>query len=165
MPTDASQAKINATLSAMICSTDAMDQAAFDEFFARGNMPGYKPWRNFIPGDYEYKDAAFRVVMESANSDRGLLRSMQVSVDVPDVSDRGSATITAGSASSGLFIAYARQFHVIPEIVVLARGGVTNPTVAELVGLPGLTGFTVRLRDTVTGAFVAGSLSWAANGY
>ena len=148
----------------MISGAGDFTMADFEDFLTYGNVPGYEKWRDFIPGDYEYREAMFRVVLQSKNADRGLLTDLQATVDVPDLIDRGSATITV--AASGIAVTYNRVFHVVPEITLAARGGQgANPIAPEFSGSPTKTGFTVKMRDTVTGAFVTGSFTWAAHGY
>lgn len=129
-------------------------------------MPGWSQWRNFMHGDYEYSKAMFRVVMDSISSDRAFLGECEVAVDVPDVIDRGSARVLEASAEIGVYVEFAREYHVIPEINLTARAGVgSNPVAAELMGAPTLLGFTARLRDTITGAAVAGTFTWSSIGY
>jgi len=136
----------------------------FVAFMHYGNVPGYEKWRDFIPGDYEYREAMFRVVLESKNDDRGLLTNLQATIDVPDLIDRGSATIA--NAAYGITVVYNRHFHIVPEITLAARGGTGgNPVAVEFNGVPTKDSFSVRLRDTVTGAFVTGAFTWAAHGY
>ena len=148
----------------MISGASDFTMDDFKDFLLYGNVPGYEKWRDFIPGDYEYREAMFRVVLQSKNADRGLLTDLQATVDVPDLIDRGSATITV--AANGAAVTYNRIFHVVPEITLASRGGSgSNPIAPEFYGSPTKTGFTVRLRDTVTGAFVTGSFTWAAHGY
>lgn len=147
----------------MMSAVEDMTMSDFERFLSYGNVPGYHAWRDFIPGDYEYREAMVRVVLESKNSDRGLLTGMQMAVDVPDVIDRGTATIT--DAANGLEVEYNRPFHIVPEITLAARGGVGNPTIPEFYGTPSTTSFRVRLRDSVTGLFVTGKFTWAAHGY
>jgi hypothetical protein len=148
----------------MISGAGDFTMTDFEDFLTYGNVPGYEKWRDFIPGDYEYREAMFRVVLQSKNADRGLLTDLQATVDVPDLIDRGSATITV--AASGIAVTYNRVFHVVPEITLAARGGQgANPIAPEFSGSPTKTGFTVKMRDTVTGAFVTGSFTWAAHGY
>jgi hypothetical protein len=148
----------------MISSGADLTMAEFQDFLLYGNVPGYEKWRDFIPGDYEYREAMFRVVLQSKNADRGLLTNLQATVDVPDMIDRGSATITV--AANGAAVTYNRIFHIVPEITLASRGGSgSNPIAPEFYGSPTKTGFTVRLRDTVTGAYVTGSFTWAAHGY
>lgn len=151
-------------ISDMILAAGDMTMEDFKDFMAYGGVPGYEKWRDFIPGDYEYREAMFRVVLESKNADRGLLTNLQATVDVPDMIDRGSATVTTGSV--GVYVSYNRAFHIIPEITLAARGSVgANPIAPEFNGVPTREGFSVRLRDTVTGAYVTGSFTWAAHGY
>ena len=148
----------------MISGASDFTMDDFKDFLLYGNVPGYEKWRDFIPGDYEYREAMFRVVLQSKNADRGLLTNLQATIDVPDLIDRGSATITV--AANGANVTYNRIFHVVPEITLASRGGSgDNPIAPEFYGSPTKTGFTVRLRDTVTGAFVTGSFTWAAHGY
>lgn len=135
----------------------------FIDFMTYGSVPGYEKWRDFIPGDYEYREAMIRVVLESKNADRGLLTNLQATVDVPDLIDRGSATVV--DAGVGALVTYNRTFHIVPEITLAARGGIGNPVAPEFNGTPTKTSFGVRLRDTITGQFVTGSFTWAAHGY
>lgn len=161
---DAWRRAADLVISDMMLSQGDMSMPEFEDFMKYGNIPGYTKWRDFIPGDYEYREAMFRVVLESKNDDRGLLTNLQVSVDVPDLLDRGSRTIT--DANAGAYVPYTRTFHIIPEVTLATRGGTSsNPVVPEFVSLPTITGFTVRLRDTVTGQYVTGSFTWAAHGY
>lgn len=151
-------------ISDMILASGNVTMEDFIDFMSYGNMPGYEKWRDFIPGDYEYREAMFRVVLESKNADRGLLTNLQATIDVPDMIDRGSATVV--NNTSGAYVAFNRVFHIVPEITLASRSGSgTNPIAAEFYGTPTKTGFTARLRDTVTGAYVTGSFTWAAHGY
>lgn len=147
----------------LLMSAGNVTMEDFIDFLSYGNVPGYEKWRDFIPGDYEYREAMFRVVLESKNADRGLLTNLQATVDVPDLIDRGSATVT--DALGGVVVTYNRTFHIVPEITLAARGGVGNPIAPEFNGMPTKNSFCVRLRDTVTGAYVTGSFTWAAHGY
>ena len=151
----------------MIVSEVAKDREyTYENFLASldvGTMPGWTPWRNFIPGDYEYSKAMFRVVMDSISADRALIEECVAAVDVPDVLDRGTARIT--DAAAGVYVEFEREYHVIPEMTLTARGGAGNPAAAELMGSPSLIGFTARMRDTVTGEYVTGTFTWASIGY
>lgn len=151
-------------ISDMMVSSSDMTLDDFKDFLAYGNVPGYEKWKDFIPGDYEYREAMIRIVLQSKNADRGLLTDLQACVDVPDLIDRGSATVT--NAVAGITVTYNRTFHIVPEITLAARGGIGgNPVAPEFYGTPTKYSFTVRLRDTVTGAYVTGPFTWAAHGY
>ncbi|MFU9046363.1 hypothetical protein ACNAUY_08210 [Acinetobacter tibetensis] len=157
----------DAAIADMVLSTLAagedIDMEKFENLVTNGAQPGYTNWRDFIPGDYEYTKALFRVIIESSTSDRAQLQGLNVAVDVPDVNDRGTVTIT--NATAGGVVTYNRLYHVIPDVTLSARGGLSNPCVPEFLVVPNLTGFTVRLRDTITGSYVTGSFSWSAHGY
>lgn len=146
---------------------DAGQDVEFRDFLQSietGAIPGWAPWRSFVPGDYEYSKAMFRVVMDSISADRGQIEVCEAAMDVPDVIDRGSARVLV--AADGVYVEFEREYHIIPEITLTSKGGVgTNPTAAELVGAPTLLGFTAKLRDTMTGELVAGTFTWASHGY
>lgn len=137
----------------------------FATMLSNGAAVGYETWRDFSPGDYEFRQAMFRVMIDSKSQDRGLITALQTAIDVPDVLDRGSATIT--NATNGVNVVFSRAFHVVPEVTMTVKSGVgtSNPVAAEFLVLPTRTGFTARLRDTANGALVTGSLSWSAAGY
>lgn len=164
---DAFLRKADVAVADMVLSTLAagedIDLAAFENLVTNGAMPGYTNWRDFIPGDYEYTKALFRVIIESSTADRAQIQQLDVAVDVPDVNDRGTVTVT--NATAGAVVEYNRLYHVIPDVTLSAKGGLTHPTVPEFLVAPNLVGFTVRLRDTITGDYVTGTFTWSAHGY
>lgn len=149
-------------VSDMILSSELMDAAGFAHLVAYGNVPGYERWRDFIPGDYEYREAMFRTVIESKNSDRGMLASMQVTVDVPDLIERGSTTVSV--AAVGGIVTFQRKFHIVPEITMAIKGGVGLPAVPRITSVT-KEGFTFVLEDAREGTFRTGVATWAAHGY
>lgn len=159
---DAYVRKANAVFSNMVINAGDLTQLAFDDLVDNGKIVGYDRFREFIPGDYSYQKAMFRAILQSANDDRARLNTMKVTVDVPDIFDRGSATI-GSTQTAGIVITFARVFHIIPEITVTLKGGtiISIPVVSS----PSLTEFTVMLKDPSSNTGVTGSLSWAAHGY
>jgi len=159
---DALQRAGDMIVSDMVLSSVATDLSGFKDLLNYGNVPGYERWRDFIPGDYEYEEAMFRAVLESVNSDRAMLSGFQVSVDVPDLIDRGVANIDV--AENGVNVTFARKFHIIPEMTIAIRGGTGIP------GIPAITdvtteGFHAVLQASDTGALTTGTFTWAAHGY
>ena len=152
----------NAVMSDMIVSTEPLTMATFMQVVDAGRAPGFAPFRDFIPGDYEYQNAIFRAVLKSTTSDRAKLKDMKVTVDVPDVFDRGSVTIAAVDAANGVRINFNRSFHITPEITVTLKGGtvIAIPKVLN----PDDGGFTLVL-ETQSGTRVGGTVSWSAQGY
>jgi hypothetical protein len=160
---DATIAKAAIYANMIVCTTD-LTKAMFDLIVDSGRVVGYEAFRDFIPGDYRYTKAAFRAILESSNSDRARLNQFKVTVDVPDIFDRGSATISSGQASAGVYVAFGRSFNAPPEITLTLKGG-TVVAVPKIVGTPTNAGFTVMLVDPATGLGVAGALTWSAHGY
>lgn len=159
---DAYVRRANAIFSNMIVGTTDLTQISFDDIVDSGKIVGYDRFRDFIPGDYTYQKAMFRAILESVNADRARLTNMKVTVDVPDVFDRGQVTISAAQAATGVTVLFYRQFNVVPEVTVTMKGG----TVFAIPNVtPSLTGFSIILKDPATNAGVAGTVSWSAHGY
>lgn len=152
----------NAVISDMILSTFDLDMNTFQNVVDSGHAPGFANFKDFIPGDYEYNKAIFRVVLESMNSDRARLKEMTVAVDVPDVIDRGSATIV--DPNTGVWVSFNRLFHVAPEVTMNHKGG-TTVAIPKVLGDVTVDGYWAILQDPATGNRVIGMLTWTAHGY
>lgn len=151
----------NGVISDMLLSSTEITQEDFLNIVEAGHPPGYTDFRDFIPGDYTYRRALFRAILNSRNSDRGYIEALRVTVDVPDIFDRGTTQIT--DASAGVTIYFSRSFRVPPEVTMTHKGG-TTVAIARLVGVVTTTGFTAVLENT-TGTRVTGSFTWIAQGY
>jgi len=79
-------------ISDMIVGTTEITEQDFAAIVEAGHPPGYTDFRDFIQGDYTYRRALFRAVLNSRNSDRGFIDALRVTVDVPDIFDRGTTT-------------------------------------------------------------------------
>lgn len=154
--------RANGVISDMIISSADMTLAEFASAVDNGHAPGYESFRDFVPGDYQYQEAIFRAVLESSTSDRARLTDLTLTVDVPDMNDRGSVTISAGQAATGVRVNFNRGFHVVPEITTATKSG-TVFAIAKAIN-PDVTGFTMIMED-VNGNRVAGTATWAAHGY
>lgn len=152
--------RANSVISDMIIGSGDLTLAEFKNIVDAGHAPGYSSFRDFSQGDYEYRYAIFRTVLESVNSYRARLTTLKVDVDVPDVYDRGGAVIT--NASTGLLILFNRTFHIVPEITVTLTGG-TVVAIPDVVSKD-LQGFTVVLTN-LSNQRVTGTISWSAHGY
>lgn len=152
--------KGGAIISAVVIESEAIDISGFRNYLDLGVVPGYSPFKPFIPGDYTYKDALFKIVMQSNTNDRARVDGLRVDIDVPDVIDRGTATIT--DAAAGVTVIFDREFLEEPEITVTLRGSAT-------VGIPRVTTksntqFTLHLLNNA-GGFTTGTVGWTAQGY
>lgn len=153
--------RANGVVSDMIVSTLEITERDFMNILESGHPPGYTNFRDFIQGDYSYQRALFRAILESHNADRGYIDGLRVTVDVPDVFDRGTAQIV--NAANGITVVFSRTFRVAPEVTLTHKGG-TSVAIPRLLGSVSTTGFTAILENS-TGTRVTGSLSWVAQGY
>ena len=127
----------------------------------RCSMPGYSPFVNFLVGDYEYTDALFKIRSTSIDTNRGVMLGLTLDVDVPDIIQKGSATIS--TAGSGIVVLYDTVFSVAPELVTAFKSG-SAVSIPEVISQSN-TGFTVKLWDPTTSTYITGSVTWAAHGY
>ncbi|MDI9234731.1 hypothetical protein [Limnohabitans lacus] len=151
----------NGVISDMIVASTEITEADFASIVEAGHPPGYTDFRDFIQGDYTYQRALFRAILKSRNSDRGFIDALRVTVDVPDVFDRGTVQIT--DAQAGAVIGFARIFRVPPEVTMTHKGG-TVVAIPRLSSAVTRTGFTAVLENT-SGTRVTGTFTWIAQGY
>jgi len=153
--------RANGVISDMVISRLAITEQDFRDILDAGHPPGYSNFRDFISGDYTYQRALFRAILETDNADRGYINGLRVTVDVPDVFDRGTAQIS--DASAGIYVAFTRTFHIAPEVTLTHKGGAVVAT-PRIIGSITKSGFTAVL-ETSAGTRVAGSFTWVAQGY
>ena len=151
----------NGVVSDMLIATTEITAQDFLDIFEAGHPPGYTNFRDFIQGDYTYQKALFRAILTSTNADRGYIDGLRVTVDVPDIFDRGTASVT--NAATGVLVGFARQFRVSPEVTLTFKGG-TTVSVPRILGSVSTAGFTAVLENT-SGTRVTGLISWVAQGY
>ena len=150
----------NGVISDMIISSSEITEEDFLNIVDNGHPPGYTNFRDFIQGDYTYQRALFRAILTSSNADRGYIDALRLTVDVPDIFDRGVAEVT--NAIAGVSVQFSRTFRFTPQVTITHKGGTTT-AIPRLLGTPSTTGFTAVLEDK-TGARVTGSFSWLAQG-
>jgi hypothetical protein len=107
----------------MIVASTEITEQDFMDILESGHPPGYTNFRDFIQGDYTYQRALFRAILTSSNADRGYIDVLRVTVDVPDVFDRGTAQVS--NAANGMTVYFSRQFRVAPEVTLTFKGGTT----------------------------------------
>lgn len=149
------------------CNMVISDIAFFDgektisELAGRDVPVGFAPFREFIPGDWLYKDAIFKMVIESTDATASPgVSEWKLNIDVPDVFDKGTYECKAGKSSS---VTFNRRFWDIPDITIKIRGeDSASLHIANLVTT--VEGFTFDLMDS-SDTQVAGSIYWKAEGY
>jgi hypothetical protein len=153
--------RANGVISDMIVSSSEITEDDFASIVEAGHPPGYTDFRDFIQGDYSYRRALYRAIISSRNSDRGFIDALRVTVDVPDIFDRGTAQIT--DATAGATITFTRSFRVPPEVTMTHKGG-TAVAIPRLLGAITTGGFSAILENSA-GTRVTGSFTWIAQGY
>lgn len=128
---------------------------------------GYTPFRRFHPGDYEFQEfmTGIRLTGPENQGQAGIL-GLKHNVDVPDVTERGEATVTAGDISGNdgeHDVTFTKTFTAVPEVYPVWINGAT-PALPEIISVTE-TGFTFILRDiTSPSTKVEGTISWAVIG-
>ena len=137
-----------------------------DEFNRLANKAsGYNPFTEFKVGEYEYKDALYRLAIRKKNSaSNPLVYDYTIHVDIDDVKDRGTADIPAEETK----VYFNRAYYTTPDVVVIvcggAEGNVVIPSITEQGEDDRGKYFKIILKDA-TGKVVAGRISWNSNGY
>ena len=151
----------NAVMADLAVRSSPMDEAAFRAMVADKAPLGYGRFRDLVPGDYEYANAIIGLLLSApVTGERIAISNAVLNVDVPDVRDRGTASVPVGGAE----IAFNRSFAEPPEVQVTLKAGGT-PSLPEVLFIT-TTGFSVRLLDAADGVTpVAGTVSWSALGY
>ena len=151
---DAYLRNANAALSDFYISTDDL---SYEEFLKINSPVGYEPFRDFLIGDYEYKEALFRVMLNGPLTEgRPLITNWTLNVDVPDICDRGTCVVPA----AGKRIDFTKRYYAVPEVNVIVRAGAN--------GVPDYTvddkGFDVIVYGP-DGQPISATISWSAIGY
>lgn len=137
-----------------------------DEFNRLANKAsGYNSFSEFKVGEYEYKDALYRLAIRKKNSaSNPLVYDYTIHVDIDDVKDRGTADIPAEETK----VYFNRTYYTTPDVVVIVCGGAEGSVVIPSITEQGEDNrgkyFKIILKDA-TGKVVAGRISWNSNGY
>ena len=138
------------------------------EDWCENNCPvNYNPLRPFIPGEYEYKNAyaGFILSMPPTNGRFGVANST-VYIDVEDTVEKGNAEITTAEISIGNTtkkVYFTKRFYTSPHIMTSLLYATENSYVEVKEVSPEY--FEFGFKSTSSGDYVAGEISWLADGY
>lgn len=150
-------------ISDLLFEEGGWDLETMQTYMLKGKHVGYENFKPFVAGDYTYEKALFRSVFNATGADRAMLEQFQVTVDVPDLVDRGSAEVT--DKNFDLTIEFNKAFHIAPEVTISMRSGVSGkPVIPEVVNVTE-ENFTMHLIDAFTGERTEGVFIWTAVGY
>ena len=151
----------NGILSNIIISEKEMSYEDFQK--NADQIAGYAPFVEFKVGDYEYKNAVYRMVLSRSNiNSTPLFYGYEVHVDIPDTIDRGECAVSGETK-----VYFNKHYYHAPEINVTTTGG-TEVLIPRIVSIDNedSTGryFTVIL-ENLSGESKSGRISWSARGY
>lgn len=122
---------------------------------------GFTEFVPFLAGEHTFAEAIFKNTLAAATTlTRPRMTKLIAAVDVPDVTDQGQITVQVG----GTDVVYTKNFFKVPSTKVVIKSGtvLAIPRISNETTL----GFTVKLESVSTpGTFVAGIVSWSAEGY
>ena len=153
------------TISDMLILNEPVDSFEdFKEMVLNSRVSGFSDFKSYIQGDYTYDKAMVKAVLESTSvSGRTELENMEIQVDLPDIIERGTATILVDT--DGIAVTFNKSFWITPELTVTVKGGDNTVALIPEITQQSSAGFTVKLRNADTGAYAIGTLSWTAHGY
>ena len=151
-------------LSDIFVRENEMDLSDFEQIAER--PAGYNSFSPFRVGDYEYKDALYRIrIGKTGGTANPLIYDYKIHVDIDDVRDNGTLDIPAEETK----VYFNRSYYVEPDVVVNVISGEEG-----IIAIPYIIAtdekdekgryFTVVLKDA-KGNPVAGTISWNSNGY
>ncbi|KJZ17421.1 hypothetical protein TW86_03985 [Halomonas sp. S2151] len=131
---------------------------ALQNMFESSAPPGYDGFRPYIPGYYDFQKAIFRHAVR-AKTGTPILSGLEFTADMPDVVDRGQASVEAGQLKQ---VYFGKRFTVPPEIghTVIAANEYCTVRLNEI----NETGFIFHMVNAANEK-VAGTISWSATGY
>lgn len=154
--------KANSSYSDLIIYNQSLTLDKFIDLVNSSSPPGYTEYKKFLPGDYKYRYAKVKAVLSTISDDTPILDNVKVTIDVPDIHNKGTTIIS--DANLGAEVTYPRAYTVdLPDVVLSFKGGIGGVATPEITN-ESLTGFTVKLINS-SGVYITGSVTWAADGY
>ena len=154
----------NGVLSDIFVRADEMSEADFRRL--ADHPSGYNYFSPFKVGEYEYKDALYRIKIKKDNGVANpLIYDYKINVDIDDVKDRGTVDIPAEETK----VYFNRSYYTEPDVVVNVVSGEEGKVIIPfIISTDGEDDrgryFTIILKDTA-GDPVSGTISWNSNGY
>lgn len=122
--------------------------------------PTWSAWRDVQLGDYSFRAAQFRVLLNApTTNETPVISILEVTVDMEDRVDGAN---DVACSSSGLTVAYSPAFIGVPSVAISAQGMATG----DYYTLTAKTaaGFTIRFFNA-SGTAVSRTFDWVAKGY
>lgn len=142
-------------------SSTPLNQSNFETWIADNCPINYNELRPFIPGEYEYKDAyaGFKLSISPTEGRFGVYGST-VYIDVEDTVEKGVAEASSGGLTR---VEFSKRFYTSPHIIA----SLVYTTENCYIEIPTVTKeyFEFGLKSITSGLYLAGEISWLADGY
>lgn len=156
--------KANGVISDIKIGVNDITEDDFAAMLKSASAAGYDDFKPFMVGDYTYQKAIFKIALASVNSDRPQVASLNASVDVPDIFDRGSASLGNADVANGLYVKFNRPFNTPPEVTMTLKSVTGGYGIPTIIGPITKDGFTFKILDA-SNTSIPGTIGWAAHGY
>ncbi len=157
---DVQDTVIDGVLSDIAIKNIKVSDHTYEALASTSAPAGFSDWEKFIDGDYQYKEAIFRVLIASQDYEvaDATLTAHKITCDVVDIIDKDTTAIGAAITQ----IDFTKTFYTEPTVVINSYS-TADFAIAEVVSVT-KTYFTARLKK-IDNSNVAGSINWQAQGY
>ena len=124
--------------------------------------PTYTDFRDFVVGEYTFRAAKFRAVLNSKDTSASpRIDTLQVTIDMPDRLTFGN-DISSGTGASGLDVTFSPAFSVLQNVAITAQN--MNSGDFYTITNKSATGFTIVFKNS-SSAVVNRTFDFQAKGY
>jgi hypothetical protein len=124
--------------------------------------PSYTDFRDFVVGEYTFRAAKFRAVLNSKDtSATPRIDTLQVTIDMPDRLTHGN-DVSSGTGASGLDVTFSPAFSVLQNVAITAQN--MNSGDFYTITNKSATGFTIVFKNS-SSAVVDRTFDFQAKGY
>ncbi len=124
--------------------------------------PSYTDFRDFVVGEYTFRAAKFRAVLNSKDtSATPRIDTLQVIVDMPDRLSHGN-DVSSGTGAGGFDVVFSPAFSVLQNVAITAQN--MNSGDFYTITNKSATGFTIKFQSS-SSAVVNRTFDFQAKGY
>ncbi len=124
--------------------------------------PTYTDFRDFVVGEYTFRAAKFRAVLNSKDtSATPRIDTLQVTIDMPDRLTHGN-DVSSGTGASGLDVTFSPAFSVLQNVAITAQN--MNSGDFYTITNKSATGFTIVFKNS-SSAVVDRTFDFQAKGF
>jgi len=124
--------------------------------------PTYTDFRDFVVGEYSFRAAKFRAVLNSKDtSATPRIDTLQVTIDMPDRLTHGN-DISSGTGAGGFDVVFSPAFSVLQNVAITAQN-MNSGDYYQITG-KSATGFNIKFYNS-SNSIISRSFDYQAKGY